>query len=266
MLTGLAQRVQYLKFLANQNSPVILAGVAVTGTVATAYLTGRASFKAAKIINELEVMHTEHRNHNGPDDENAPMSRVEKVREVWRLYLPPVAIGITTIAAIIVAHRINSKRLAALAVASGISERALQEYKEKVVQKLGETKARNLRDEIAQDRVSNQPLGREIILAGTGDVLCFDMTTGRYFVSSVEDIKRAENKINHELNNFMSASLSQFYDEIGLPPTTYSDNVGWNGNNQVEIHFSTVMSPDNRPCVAIDFANQPISDYHRVYD
>lgn len=248
MLTGLAQRVQYLKLLANQNSPVILAGVAVTGTVATAYLTGRASFKAAKIINKTEDL------------------RTEKVRSVWRLYLPPVAVGITTIAAIIVAHRINSKRLAALAVASGISERALQEYKEKVVQKLGETKARNLRDEIAQDRVSNQPLGREIILAGTGDVLCFDMTTGRYFVSSVEDIKRAENKINHELNNFMSASLSQFYDEIGLPPTTYSDNVGWNGNNQVEIHFSTVMSPDNRPCVAIDFANQPISDYHRVYD
>ena len=64
---------------------------------------------------------------------------------------------------------------------------------------------------------------REIILAGTGEVLCYDMSSGRYFQSTIEDIKRAENRVNKDLIHFMSASLSMFYEEIGLPPTSYSD-------------------------------------------
>jgi hypothetical protein len=105
-----------------------------------------------------------------------------------------------------------------------------------------------------------------VILAGTGEVLCYDMTTGRYFMSTVEEIKRAENKINHDLIHYMSASLSEFYDEIGLPPTSFSDSVGWNANNHIEVQFSTVMSTDQRPCIAIDFLKPPITNYEKAWD
>ena len=55
MLTGLASLVPKLKFLLNENSTTILTGIGVTGTVGTAYLTGRATFKAAHVIAELET-------------------------------------------------------------------------------------------------------------------------------------------------------------------------------------------------------------------
>jgi hypothetical protein len=159
-----------------------------------------------------------------------------------------------------------SKKIAALTVASGISERALQEYKDKVIEKLGDKKAVDIRDSIAQDRVNKTPLNtREIIIAGTGEVLCFDITTGRYFQSSVEEIRKAENKINFQIINHMYASLSSFYDEIGLPPTPYADTVGWNGNELFEVTLSTVLSPDNRPCVAIDFVRAPFAEYDRLW-
>jgi hypothetical protein len=61
--------------------------------------------------------------------------------------------------------------------------------------------------------------------------------------------------------HYMSASLSMFYEEIGLPPTPYTDSVGWNMNNHMEVKLSTVMSVDNRPCIAIDFSKQPLPDY-----
>lgn len=264
-LTGLARKG---KFLLNENSRTILTGVGVVGTISTAYLTGRATFKAARIIEE-EKQNIERKAaiENGGLETPQELTRWQKIKKVWHLYIPPAVSMATTITSIIVANKIASKKIAALGVAAGISERALQEYKAKVVEKLGERQDQKIRDEVAQERVNKHPMGsREVILAGTGEVLCFDMATGRYFQSTVEEIKRAENKINHTLNNFMSASASEFYDEIGLPATTYTDNVGWNANEHVEVEMSSVLSPDGRPCLAIDFKKPPFPDYARLHD
>lgn len=264
MFSGLIRQVHRVKFLLNENSTTILTGVGVSGTVVTAYLTGRASFRAAEIIAQ-EKSDIEQGDDNG--NQVRVLTTPGKVKLVWVLYLPPVAVGTVTITSILMANKISSKQIAALTVASGISERAFTEYKAKVVQKLGERHERDVRDEIAQDRVTLNPVGsREVILAGTGEVLCYDMTTGRYFQSTVEEIKRAENKINHDIINHYAVSLSEFYDEIGLPPTSYSDQVGWNMSNHPEVIFSTTMSSDGRPCIAIDFAKQPISNYEKIYD
>lgn len=258
MLTGLIHQVHKVKFLLNDHSTTILTGVGVGGTVATAVLTGRASFKAAAIIAEEKKDINIH-----VDEPQDPIyiSKMDQVKLTWRYYLPPVATGVTTIACIVVANKISSKKIAALAVAGGISERALQEYKDKVVEKLGERKHRDIRDEIAQDRVAGTPINSQVVLVGSGKVLCFDLPTGRYFEGSVEDIKRAENKINYELLNHGYASLAEFHDELGIPPTSYTDSVGWNGAEPINVSISTVMSPDNRPCIAIDFNPLPHLEY-----
>lgn len=255
------------KVLASENHSSILTAMGVTGVVTTAYLTGRASFKAAEILKrEEKLLKAQHPDDVADPRMNRELSMKQKVRAVWPLYITPVSVGATTITSIVMANQVASKKIAALTVASGISERALQEYKAKVVEKIGESKEMAVRDELAQDRVNQTPLNtREIILAGTGDVLCFDQLTGRYFQSNVETIRKAENKINYEILNHMYASLSQFYDEIGLPPTPYSETVGWNTNNLCEVKFSTVMSSDQRPCIAIDFHFLPIADYGRLY-
>jgi hypothetical protein len=273
MLIGLTQKVKHAKFLLGDNSSAILTSFGVAGTVTTAYLTGRATFKAARIIEQEQELRKSRMNNDGGHDIaargvlNHELTTGTKIKLVWPLYIPPVGAGATTIACIVAANKISSRKIAALAVASGISERALQEYKEKVIEKLGDRQDRQIRDEIAQDRVKNNPANsREIIFAGTGEVLCFDMSSGRYFQSTVEEIKKAENRINYELIHFMSASLSMFYEEIGLAPTSYSDSVGWNSNHHLEVVFSTVMSADNRPCIAIDFSKQPIPNYEKVWD
>jgi hypothetical protein len=265
MLSILLRHVDKAKFLVTDNSTTILTAVSVVGTVSTAVLTGRATFKAAQLIEQEErAIEKLVGEENGDVLIPVELTLVGKIKLIWREYIPPTGVMVTTITCIIVANKIASKKIAALALAGGISERALQEYKSKVVEKLGERQDTKIRDQIAQERVSDHPVNsRELILAGTGEVLCYDMLTGRYFQSTMEEIKRAENKINHELNNHMNASLSEFYDEIGLPATPYTDSVGWNANNIVKLQFSAVMSTDDRPCLAIYFEHPPITDYHR---
>ena len=253
MLRGLFSNIKMPEI----SSTTVLTGMGVTGVVTTAYLTGRASFKAAELIRREEIVKTL------PPDK---LTNKEKVKLVWPLYVAPVSVGCTTITAIVVANHTASKRIAALTVASGISERALTEYKAKVLEKLGEKKEMAIRDEVAQDRVANTPVNKEVLVIGAGDVLCFDLLTGRYFQSTVEKIRQAEIKINYEILNHMYASLSRFYDEIGIPPTPYSDTVGWNGlTDRFEVLFSTVMSPDNRPCIAVDFSHPPVAEYTNLY-
>jgi Family of unknown function (DUF6353) len=253
-LAGLSVLAQKARFLLDENTTTILTGVGVVGTVSTAYLAGRASFKAAELIKE--------------DERVVELSKTEKVKLVWPQYVPAAISGATTIVCIVYANKIASKRMAALALASSISQRRMQEYQDKVLEKFGVKETTKVRDEIAQERVLKNPKDtRDVIITGGGDVLCYDMLTGRYFLSSAEKIRRAENRINHELNNFLHASLSEFYEHIGLAPTTYTDMVGWNGNDNLEVQISTVMSDDEKPCLAIDFTPPPSSEYHkRLHD
>lgn len=266
MLQGLAPHVHKLKYLLNENSTTILTAVGVVGTVGTAVLTGRATFKAADLIAEQNSILDEEIEEKALDHPNY-LSKTEKTKLVWRLYLPPVATGVLTVTSIIVANRISAQKIAGLTIAAGVSERAFSEYKEKVIEKLGARQDEKIRDEVAQDRVTANPVkSGEVLIVGTGDVLCYDMLTGRYFQSTMEEIKRAENKVNYELIHFMSCSLSHFYDEIGLPPTPYTDSVGWNMNNHMEVKFSAVMSTDNRPCIAIDFSKPPMPNFEKNWD
>lgn len=262
MLTGLAHQISKARFLLENHSTTILSGVAVAGTVTTAVLTGRASFKAARLIEEKENNDLgAWRDGEADSTPPAELSKTQKVKVIWKLYLPPVASGVLTVTSIVVANKISSKKIAALAVAGGISERALQEYKEKVVEKLGERQDQKIRDDIAQDRVTKNPYSSEVVLVGTGDVLCMDMITGRYFRSSVEDIKRAENKLNHEILNTMGASLSEFQEMLGLPETDYTQKVGWDGPDMVQTLLSTTMSADGRPCICVDFNRPPVLEW-----
>jgi len=248
--SGLVARVT--KFAAD-NSPAILTAIGVTGTIATAYLASKASFQASyKIFYEEQ------------DRLGREMTTKEVVRSTWKLYVPAAAMGCTTIACIIMANRIGTRRAAAMAAMVAISEKAFDEYKAKVVEKIGERKEQAVRDEIAQDRVTNNPPSREVVIMGGGDVLCHDMYSGRYFHSDMETIRKAQNDINGMVLNDMYASLSDFYYLIGLTKTGVSDEVGWNVDKQLDLKFSATMAENGRPCMTITFAVAPVRDYNRL--
>jgi len=243
-----------------ENSPFILTAIGVTGTITTALFTGRASFKAAEL---LAAERDEARLLTG--DLTYQFHTKEKIRRTWKLYVPAVGTGVLTVACIIAANRIGMRRAAAMAAAYSVTERAFSEYKDKVIERMGPRKEQQVRDDIAQDRVtSNPPVTREVILTGSGDVLCYDSITGRYFESTVENLRKAQNDVNFQILHDMTASLTDLYNLIGLPSTQYSDEVGWNADTLLDLKFSTVMANDNRPCISLEYSVYPIRDYCRL--
>ena len=247
------------KILAD-NSPALLTATAVVGVVGTAYLTGRAVLRADSIVYNYEQ---EARELTG-DTEYVINSR-KFVELTWDQFIPPILAGACTIGCILAANRIGTRRTAAMAAALAISERAYDEYKQKVVEKIGENKERKVRDEIAQDRINRADIPPEILMHQEGvSVLCMDMYTGRPFISDMESLRRAENDINYRVNHDMYASLSDFYELIGLPRTTMSDDFGWNADRLLELDISHGITPGGRPCLTMDFRVAPIRGYHRL--
>lgn len=248
-----------------EHASTILTAGGVIGTVATAVLAGRAGFKAAELIADQYLKYDEEK------DEIVEPSKRDQFLLVAPLFVPPALAGAATVASIVGANYMSAKEVAALAAAYGYSQKNLDEYKAKIAEKLTGPKNQQIRDEIAQDRVTNNPpSGNEVIILAGGDVLCYDMITGRYFRSTVEQLHRGAATINKQLLDEQYASLSDFYDQIGLPATNYTDTVGWNMLNSaeflpLELVLTTTMTPDDKPCIAIDFNTMPKPDYARSY-
>jgi Family of unknown function (DUF6353) len=219
------------------NSSTILSVAAIAGTVGTAVLAAKASFEAAKDIQEADPK---------------PETLREKVELVWPHYVPAGVTGVATIASIIGSDRISNKRTAAAVTAYTVAEQAFSEYRHKVIEQIGANKEQNVRDTIAQDVIINNPPGQTVIV-GNGTVLCCELMTRRYFMSSMEELLRSKNEINASVINGLYSTLSDFYYLIGLAQTSHSSEIGWDSDKLMDLEFSTVLTEDGRPCLAFTY-------------
>lgn len=261
-ISGLAKSLERFTIA---KSPAILTAIAVTGTVTTAIMVGKASFKAAQLIEEEEQRRkTDHA--LGVTQEVVEMETRDKVTLVWTLYIPAVSTCVTTVVAMITANQIGTRRTAAMAAAYSLSEKAFGEYREKIVEKMGEKKEAHVRDELAQERVARNPVNTtQVVMVNAGDVLCYDQHSGRYFHSDMETLKKAQNDTNYQILRDSYASLNDFYDRVGLEYIPSGEELGWSTDKELELSFSSVLSTDQRPCIAIDFMHGPVINYYKAH-
>jgi len=234
--------IKAAELVVRQNSPAILAGIGVAGTVVTAYLAHETGRKTGM----LEVPH---------DEMFDPLKN--RIKHHWKRYIPPVAAGVITAGCIVASVKIGNRRTAAITAAYSLSEKAFQEYRDKVTEKLGERKEQGLRDDLARDKVAGNAPGREIVLMGTGDSLCCDMRTGRYFLARMEQLKKGENDVNFRILQDGYAYLADFYAMLGvyLPKEVeYGTGMGWTKEKgAMELIITTVLADETRPCLAINY-------------
>lgn len=238
----------------SKNTPLILTTGGVIGIFVTAGFTGKATLEAAEVVKRLDAT------------VDGTLTKREIVEAVWKIYIPPLLIGVATAACIVGTHSIHTRRNAALLSVYSLTEVALREYKDKVVETIGENKERKIHDEIMQDRVNENPPSSEIIVVGTGKVQCMEAITGRYFESDMESIRRAENDINSRLIHDMYCSHNEFCSLVGLPQTPLGDQIGWTTDHMMEIVFTSAINPKNgTPVLVVDYRISPKSDYYNLH-
>lgn len=252
-MTRLSSFAGSARKLLSDNSPTILTAAAVVGVVATAVLVAKAAPKAhADIQNEMSER---------TDD----VTIVEKVQLTYKYYIPAGVTGLATIACVIGANTVSTKRSAALASAVGLSEYAFKEYRNKVIEHIGENKEIKVHDAVMKDVLDRNPVNdKQVIITGNGKSLFLDNFTERYFESDMESVRRAVNDINEQIFGQEYASLNDFYNLLGIKGSKLGEELGWAQTNKLDVRYSAALTDDGRACVVIDFRKEPIRDYWKI--
>lgn len=239
----------------NKNSPTILTGLAVAGFVTTVIFAVKATPKALEILEQERIMRRDY-------DGGKEITKRDVISLTWKTYLPTFLMGATSISCIIFANHINLRRNAVLSSLYAISETTLKEYQNKVIETIGENKERKIRDEIKGDKIKNNPPdSNPIIITGKGDTLCYDVLSGRYFKSDIEDIRKVENETNKKLLSNMWVSLNEVYSDLGLDQIDLGRDIGWDVDKMLEFNFTSKLTEDGRPCLVIDYMVGPRISY-----
>lgn len=250
---GLKRTIKSAERVLAKYSPGILTGIGIAGMIGATFMAVKATPKALYLI--------ETKKEESEVEELAP---VETIKTCWKCYIPATLATVLSIICLIGASTVSAKRNAALATAYSISEAALREYQEKVVEVVGEKKEKAVRDAVAKDQIERDPVTKSevVIIDSNSNTLCYEPLSGRYFKSTIDKIKKAEIKLDRQMIQEMYVSLNDFYWEIGLDGTDLGDKMGWNlSKGYMDLSFSSQLADDGTPCAVIVYGIPPVYDY-----
>lgn len=239
-----------------KHSPTILTCIGAVGTVATAVVAVRATPKALSLLE------------NAKEEKGEELTKLETVRIAGPAYIPATLIGVTTVACIFGANVLNKKQQASILSAYTLLDQSYKNYKAKIKELYGDEAEEKVNEAIAQDYYE----GRYIQPEGEKK-LFFDKFSMRYFESTIEDVQRAEYKLNRDFEMKDAVSINEFYEYIGVEPVENGDRYGWStdscfemyGNAWIDFDHHLTTLDDGLECYILSFPFEPVYNFDNYY-
>ena len=261
-------------FALKQHSPEILTVVGVVGVVAATVMACKATLKAKDVLDKHEDMMAtikEAQESKDPDYTETDVQKdkvivyVNTVKDFAILYGPAVVTGALSLTCLVGANIILKKRNIALAAAYSLVEKSFKQYRNRVIEELGESKDFHFRygtdyetvtEEVTDEngktkKVKKQvqvlnPANEQSMYARLYDEQIFD-TNGSYTGSSQWSPNPDYNANNLYYKNLWANDqlkakgylfLNDVYEELGFPRTKAGQVVGWLWKNGVDEYVS----------------------------
>lgn len=244
-----------------KHGPEILTAMGTVGLIVSGIMAVNETPKAIDILRQHE-------------EEAGLLTTKEKVQDCWKLYLPSTLLAVSSVASIIFARRIDSKRMAAWAAAYQMSESALTRLEKSIKEEYGERKLEKMKDKSDIQLLEENPINpEEIINTGDGDDLFLDYYSGRYFRSTPDAIKaRYNNWVSSLLRNDYQ-SVNSWVTAIDIPPIgeELGDEMGFTAT----MYHSRDLGDEpiftygpgylDKPCAVVKLSCRPSTDYTYNY-
>lgn len=251
-----------------KHSPEILLGVGVVGVVATTVTACKATMKLNDILDECaetrEKIKEVAENPNYEDrytEEDAQkdltINYVQTGVKIVKLYAPSVALGVFSVGCLLGSHNVMQKRNAALSAAYLTVDKSFKEYKQRVIDRVGEEVEKEIRYGIKAEEiettVQNED-GTETTVTETvktmdptlySDYARFFDEASPYWQKDPEYnmvfLKAQQQYANDLLRAKGRLFLNDVYEMLGIDKTKAGQIVGWvydeenpNGDNFVD--------------------------------
>lgn len=129
-----------------KNSPTLLFGAGVVGVVTTVVLASKATLQLNDIVEDTSVLvnkinDLEHKDYS-PEDKvkDKAIAYTQSGLKIAKLYAPAFAVGVVSIGCLTGSHQILTRRNVALSAAYAGAEKALRDYRGRVVESIGAEK------------------------------------------------------------------------------------------------------------------------------
>lgn len=253
-----------------KHSPALLFGAGVVGVAATVVLACRGTLKLSDILEDAQEKIYTAKTLNHPKYSEKERQRditlvyVKTVIQVAKIYGPAVIVGIASISALTGAHIVLTRRNAALTAAYAAMDKALREYRKRVVDEFGPQKDAEFMygadERTIVEETDQGPVTKTIKMPrGTS-------MYARFFDESNRNWKREhaynqlyincqQNWANDLLNSRGHVFLNEVYDMLGMERSKEGQIVGWvrdNVNGDGKIDFGVF---DGDMYSAIRFVN-----------
>lgn len=244
-----------------KRSPEILLGFSIAQGIGAVGTAIEATPKAVRIIDEAKE--------NLEDGEE--LTKTEVVKLTWKNYIPTALLLTGSVTCSLMSHRVTVRRGAAYAAAYNLSANALTEYKAKVKETLGQKKAEEISQAIAEDNIKQAPpVNTEVVVTGRGETIFRDVISGRYFKSDINKIEKIINELNHRMISENYIALNEFYWELGLSNTSFGAEVGWNLNEGlIDVTYTPARINEGEyeggVCMVIDYCIAPRYRFDQLY-
>jgi len=228
------------KYFITHNKSTILSVVGAIGVIGTAVLTADATIKTMCDIHKAEETHED-------------LTQTEKL-SVVKHYIPAVICGVGTVGCIWGANVVNRNSQASLLSACTLVSNRLTKYQQKVEETIGEEENRKILKSLGAEEAEKMYIdhyyGMECF-SGVLDnpeakqKLFYDDFSGRFFVSTIEQVLAAEYTLNRDyVIGYGEVSLHHWYHLLGLSGIRGDEDIGWVATDEGEywIEFMNVRS------------------------
>ena len=285
---SLIRTTNKIGLILKKNSPKILMGVGIAGSVVSTVLACKATLKVKDILDEKNE--TVEQIHNCVEDETVDYNEEDKKKDLTilyaqtgvklaKLYLPSIALGALSIASIVSGYKILNKRNVALAAAYTVVDKGFKNYRKNVVERFGEEVDRELRHNIKAKQIEEKYIdkdGNEKTRKKKIYEISEDKKPGegiseyaKFFDEWNTDehskdpeynlmfLRKQQDYANEVLKHQGYLFLNEVYDMLGIPRTQAGQVVGWiydennpTGDNYVDFGIYDLHDQQKR-----DFVN-----------
>ena len=192
--------------------PLIATGLACAGVIMTALLAAKKAPEVRKAVEEARL------------EQGGSLKPIEIVKAVAPSAWPVCTAAAGTIACIVGIQAMNQKQQASLVAMYSVAAKSLKKYDSKIKELFGEDAPTKIKTAITQDTADETHAPNPI-----GDAcLFYDMISGRYFTSTMLEVRDAEYHFNRQfVLEGGQATLNDLYDLLGLDHIEGGDIAGW---------------------------------------
>lgn len=242
-----------IKLLIHENSPTILACLGIIGVFGTIITAHQDTLKAEDILCNSDI---------------SLRNKLDELKVTWKCYIPTAVSASTTVACIVGSHYCSAKQREALASAYVLSQTTLQKYQEKVIERIGKNKARDLREEVDHELAEYKaPTASflsqmtDAIDTGHGRTLFYDIPGERYFYSDVNFMDAEKNKMNSEVRTEMYYDWNEINYRWGLPFKKFGDQMIFTVDHPFEPKYKPEMMENGQVRILVNYDLIPLSSY-----